>query len=200
MRYVVRAVAWRPERLANVEKMRDQIPHLEVVTDHVGDGYATLFETCRLINDTGAVMLEDDAILCRDFCRRAEQVIADHGAGVEVVNFFEKPKVNVPKAFLGGSNFISTVCTYLPPGLPLKIVENHDEFKAARYQEWTGMAYDNLIKYTLVKERRKYWRIRPALVQHHNFKSTIGHRALDRQTHFFIDDLESHTHDLRLPE
>lgn len=192
MRYVVRVVAWKPERLENVEVMRSQIPHLETVIDSVGDGYATFFRACELIAETGGVMLEDDAILCRDFRARCESTIDQHGSGMEVINFFEKPKVNVPKAFLGGSNFISTVCTYFPPGLAGKFEMYHDEFKSARYSEWTGMAYDNLIKYTLVKEKRKYWRIRPTLVQHHNFESSIGRRALDRQTHYFIDDLEEH--------
>lgn len=200
MRYVVRVVAWRPERLANVETMREQIPNLEVVTDRVGDGYASLFEACRLIDDTGAVLLEDDAILCNRFTKRVEHVINSHGGGQEVVNFFEKPKVNIAKGFIGGSNFASMVCVYLPPKLPMRIVNYHDEFKSTRYQEWTGMATDMLIKYALIKERRKYWRIRPALVQHSLFKSSIGHRALDRQTHYFIDDMEPHAHDLHFSE
>lgn len=200
MRYVVRVVAWRPDRIANVEVMREQIPHLETVTDAVGDGYASFFEACRLINNTGAVLLEDDAILCQRFTQRVEHIIRTHGNGAEVVNFFEKPKVPIGRGFIGGSNFASMVCVYLPPGLPARIADYHDEFKLTRPGEWTGMATDMLIKYALVKERRKYWRIRPALVQHSLFKSSIGHRALDRQTPFFIDDLEPHTHDLHFPE
>lgn len=197
MRYVVRTVAWRPERLENVEKLREQIPELEVVTDYVRDGYASFFEACRQIDGTGAVLLEDDAILCGQFTQRSEYLIKKHGDGKEVLNFFEKPKVDISMGYIGGSNFASMVCIYLPPQLPGKIISYHDEFKDRRYHEWTGMATDMLIKYALIREKRKYWRIRPALVQHSLFKSSIGHRALDRQTPYFIDDLEESQYDLR---
>jgi hypothetical protein len=44
--------------------------------------------------------------------------------------------------------------------------------------------------YALVKEKMKYTRVRPCLVQHLPFDSVIGKRPNNRQTLYFIDDLE----------
>lgn len=190
MRYVVRTVAWMPERVKNVDCMRQGIPHLEIITDHVGDGYASFFDACLLLNDTGGVLLEDDVKLCRHFTERLETIVQDKGHH-HVINFFERPKVNLDTRLVGGSQFLWMQCVYLPPGLPAKCIEYHDEFKATRRDKWTGMATDLLIAYTLTKERMKYWRIRPTLVQHLPFDSAIGRRPNNRQTHFFIDDVEA---------
>ena len=190
MRYAVRTVAWKPERLENVEVMRRCVPHLEVFVDHVGDGYANFFNVCAAINDTGGVVLEDDVGLCRDFMRRIEGVIQEKGADM-VINFFERPKVNFETELVAGSKFFWMQCVYLPPGLPEKIMAYHDEFKRTRPKKWFGMATDCLVAYTLVKEKMRYWRIRPTLVQHLPFPSVIGNRPCNRQTPYFIDDLEA---------
>lgn len=191
MRYVVRTVAWDNPRQGNVEALREQIKSLEVFTDHVGDAYALLFEVCRSINETGGVVLEDDVHLCRDFTSRLEAIVAAKGHH-HVINFFERPKVQLETGLVGGSNFMWTQCVYLPPGLPAKIVAYHDQFKAERPKHWQGFGYDRLISYTLTKERLKYWRIRPTLVQHLPLPSVIGPRPTNRQTPYFIDDMEGH--------
>lgn len=190
MRYAVRTVAWAADRQANIEVMRRQIPHLEIFTDAVGDGFQNLFDICRAINHTGGVILEDDVQLCRDFTARLEAVVANKGAD-QVISFFERPKVNFPTGCVGGSNFFWMQCVYLPAGLPEKIIGYYEQFKTERPQQWQGMGTDRLIAYTLVKERRKYWRIRPTLVQHLPLPSVIGNRPTNRQTPYFVDDLEA---------
>jgi GR25 family glycosyltransferase involved in LPS biosynthesis len=169
--------------------MRRQIPELEVFTDAVGDGYALFLEICRAINDTGGVVLEDDIQLCRDFKARLEDIVNEKGDN-QVINFFERPKVRLETACVGGSEFFWMQCVYLPPLLPGKIAGYYGQFKAERPKQWKGMATDRLIGYTLVKERMKYWRIRPTLVQHLPFPSVIGNRPTNRQTLYFIDDVE----------
>ena len=82
-----------------------------------------------------------------------------------------------------------TQCEYLPPHLGHKMREYYDEFKTARPKRWRGAAYDLLTAYVLTKEKTKYWRIRPCLVQHLDFPSLIGNRPKNRQTPYFIDDL-----------
>lgn len=191
MRYTVRTVAWDAARRANVEVLRSQIPDLEVFTDHIGDGYALFFEVCRSINKTGGVVLEDDVHLCRDFTHRLEATVAAKGHHY-VISFFERPKVNFETALVGGSNFFWMQCVYLPPGLPAKIVAYHDQFKTERPKQWQGMATDRLIGYVLTQERLRYWRIRPTLVQHLPLPSVIGPRPTNRQTPYFIDDMEGH--------
>jgi GR25 family glycosyltransferase involved in LPS biosynthesis len=169
--------------------MKSEIPELEVFTDSIGDGYGIFFEICRAINETGGVVLEDDVKLCKNFKSRLESIVGEKGRN-EVISFFERPKKKLQTAYVGGSNFLWMQCIYLPPLLPKKIIAYHDEFKTNRPDQWTGMATDMLIAYTLVQEKIKYWRIRPTLVQHLPFDSVIGSRPRNRQTHYFIDDIE----------
>lgn len=189
MRYTVRTVAWDETRLRNIEVMKKQIPELEVFVDEVGDGYANFFRICESINETGGLVLEDDVQLCRNFKRRIEAVIRDKGAD-QVISFFERPKVNFETSYMPGSQFFWMQCLYLPPILPVKIVGYYEEFRENEPQKWTGMATDCLVAYALKKEKMRYWRIRPSLVQHLPFKSVIGSRSTKRQTPYFIDDLE----------
>lgn len=189
MRYVVRTVAWRPDRQEVVRAMKNTISNLEIITDTVGDGYASFFEACRLLDDTGGVLLEDDVQLCRSFTERVEGIVREKGSQY-VINFFERPKVELRTELVGGSQFSWTQCVYLPPRFPLQCVAYHDEFKATRPKKWRGMAYDCLIAYTMTRLRMKYWRIRPTLVQHLPLDSVIGHRPNNRQTPYFIDDME----------
>lgn len=190
MRYVVRTVDFKPERLANVEVLQRSLPNLEVIIDTKRDGYQSYFAACALLEDTGGVILEDDAILCSNFKDRIESIIHEKGVH-HVFNFFEKPKTWFPTGFVGGSNFASTVCTYLPPGFPHKLKDYYEQFRIKEPNKHTGMATDCLINFVLRMEKLKYWRIRPCLVQHHLFKSSINSRPLDRQTLFFVDDLDS---------
>ncbi len=189
MRYLVRTIAWSAERLANVALLKKTIPELEIFVDHVGDGYANFFAVCEAIHETGGVTLEDDVILCRNFKERIEAVIADKGPG-EIIQFFEQPKVDWQTGYVWGGNFFSLLCTYFPPGLTRQFPEQFEQFKQDRPKMAGGMAYDRLIQYVLGKAGRKYWRIRPSLVQHHAFPSAISARARNRQTLFFVDDLE----------
>jgi hypothetical protein len=188
MRYVVRTVDFRPERLANVEVLRAALPDLEVIVDTQRDGYASYFRACSMLDSTGGVLLEDDAILCQGFSHELESIVAEKGLD-DVYNFFEKPKTYFATGYVGGSNFASTLCTYLPPGFGSVIIAHYDEFRRTQPKRHTGMATDSLVSYVLKSQKQKYWRIRPCLVQHHLFRSSIGPRALDRQTPYFIDDL-----------
>lgn len=185
--YIVRTIDWDQQRLANVETLKEQIPDLKVFVDSVGDWYGTFFEACAQINDTGAVLLEDDIQLCRKFCIRAESIITGFGID-KVYNFFEKPKVWLPQKYIGGSNFLWMQCIYLPPGLPGKMKPHFEIFKKTKPHRFHGLSVDAFISYVLVQEKIKYWRIRPTLVQHLPFKSTT-HHADGRQTPYFIDDL-----------
>lgn len=186
MRYMVRTVAWRPDRLQNVEILRSLIPQLEVIVDEKRDGYATLLDACHRLDSTGGVLLEDDVLLCRNFTTRIEEIIQRKQQ--YVINFFEKPKVPLNTSLVGGSQFLWMQCIYLPPGFPGKMIEHFQTFLVKHPEP---DAYDCLVAHALVKERMKYWRIRPCLVQHLPFRSTLkGSRPPTRQTDFFIDDLE----------
>ena len=189
MRYVVRTVDFSTERTKNVLLLKSIIPELEVVVDKTKNAYNGFFDACRLINDTGGIILEDDILLCSNFKNRIENIITEKGTN-EVFNFFEKPKSYFKTSYVGGSNFLWAQCIYLPPNLPNQIVSIHDQFKQERPKKWQGQAVDCLIAYALTKLKRKYWRIRPCLVQHLDFQSSIGNRPNNRQSPYFIDELE----------
>jgi len=188
MRYIVRHVSWSPERDAVVESLKLEIPNLEVYVDRDHDWYKAFFDVCDMIDSTGAVLLENDVALCRNFCSRVEEIIEEKGRD-KVISFFEKPKVFLPTAHVGGSNFSWMQCLYLPPGAPGKTRQYFDEFRTTRPKDFYGVSVDLFLRYVFVKEKIKYWRIRPCMVQHLDLKSLSGH-ASRRSTIFFIDDLE----------
>lgn len=189
MRYIVRTVDFDDKRKANVEELKKQIPNLEVFVDTKHDGYESWFCACEMLHETGGVILEDDVFLCKNFCERIEKIIEEKGTE-NVINFFEKPKKYFKTSLEGGSKFMWTQCVYLPPFLGNKMRETFEEFKTKRPKKAQGMAYDCLTAYVLSKLKMKYWRIRPCLVQHLPFQSVIGWRPCNRQTLYFIDDLE----------
>lgn len=188
MKYIVRTVSWVDERLRNVEVIKSVIPDIVVLTDTKRDGWNTYFEAMRMLNETGGVLLEDDVILCKGFKERIEGVISQKPD--DLINFFERPKVSwCTTKYVGGSQYSSNLCTYYPPNLPIEFLKEYKNFRESKPDKHMGLGYDCLMAHTLVKLKRKYWRIRPCLVQHSMFKSTINNRALDRQTDYFIDDL-----------
>lgn len=189
LRYIVRTIKDNKERNNNVELLKKNIQNLEVFVDHKYDSYYSFIEVCKIINDTGAIVLEDDIEVCDNFCDEIEKIIFEKGVD-KVYNFFEKPKCYLKNSYVGGSNFLWMQCIYLPKSLPMKIAKYYDEFKNTKYNKWKGMATDCLIQYALTKEKIKYWRIRPCLVQHLNFKSVIGPRPNNRQSPYYIKLLQ----------
>lgn len=190
MRYMVRTVSWLPERAENVAQLRAQIPQLEIETDYVRDGYGSFFAACKCLNNTGGVLMEDDVALCRNFAQRAETAVSTVGYD-HLVSFFERPKIELPAGWVAGSQFLWMQCIYMPPGFPQKCVDYYEEFRDKYPDRHSGMATDLLIAYALIKEKRRYWRVRPCLVQHLPLESAIGSRPKNRQTKFFIDDMET---------
>ena len=188
MRYIVRTVSHSNIRLENVKILNKIIPQLEIIVDNERDGYKSFKKSCEIVNNDGAVFLEDDILLCNNFCEILENIIKEKGYD-KVYNFYEKPKKYIETSYVGGSNFLWMQCIYLPPKLPMKIQSYYNEFKETQPEKYKGMATDYLIAYALTKEKIKYWRIRPTLVQHLDFPSVIGNRPKNRQSPYFIDDL-----------
>lgn len=186
MRYVVRTVPDSPEREQVVTRLRERLPGLQVLVDHDRDAYASFRRACEMVADTGGILLEDDVELCSDFLEQTRAVFAQVGF-LHVINFFERPKSLFPAGFVGGSSFMWTQCTYLPPGFAGRIFDYYDEFHRERPKKAAGMAYDLLLSYALVRERRRYYRHRPCLVQHLPLPSVIGPRPANRQSPYYIE-------------
>ena len=75
MRYVVRTVSWDKKRAENVSKLKKILPNLEVYVDNKRDSYRSFLTVCSNINDTGAVVMEDDIELCVNFKTLVEDII-----------------------------------------------------------------------------------------------------------------------------
>lgn len=184
-----------PERQANVELMKSQIPDLIVKNC----GIDTLWETfinCFDIEDEydGLVLLEDDVQLCKNFYQRITEVI--EGNKNIVVSFFEKPlsKKTLTTKICKGSDFFCGLCNYFPKSIcdGLKQKQNVEDFKvwfAKRNEKWT-YPNDIYIAFVLGRYKLSYLMKVPFLVQHKDFKSALGSRSTKRQTKFFIDDME----------
>ena len=76
------------ERAPNVEYMKLHIPTLEVVWDTQGLQRATFLEALQLMGDDAFVYLEDDVILARQFCKKAETAIRQKPTAV--IQFFSR--------------------------------------------------------------------------------------------------------------
>lgn len=190
MKIVIRTVNGSPERAHNVAKMCEVLGEATVFVDGKRDSYASFRRGCEEVKGTGGLILEDDVQLCKDFLPRVHAVIREVGRD-QVINFFEKPRIWLPAGFERGSSFLWMQCLYLPAGFAGRIYDYYDEFKTKRPQSWQGMATDCLVSYALVKEKRRYYRHRPCLVQHLPFQSVIGPRPTNRQTPYFVDDLDA---------
>lgn len=189
MRYICRTVDFAKDRLENVEELKKQIPQLEVDIDTIHDCYKSLFRTCDMIGETGGVIIEDDVQLCRNFMEKAEAIIQEKGKD-NLISFFEKPKVKLDTKFCLGGEFLWSQCVYFPPGFNKLFHKYWEEFQGREPRLARDMHYDCYIRYVLKKERMRYWRIRPTLVQHFDFDSAISPRSRKRQTPYFIDDIE----------
>lgn len=189
MRYMVRTVDWSLERKDNVAIMKATIPQLEIVMDRKHDGYASLFLACKLLGDTGGVLMEDDIKLCKNFTKRIEEKVVELG-NQYVINFFERPKVKFETELAPGSQFFWQQCVYFPPMIMHSFEKWFNQFKIDKPEMVGGMATDRLIGYALGKEKVKYWRVNPRYVQHLDFKSVINSRSSKRQSPYFIDDVE----------
>lgn len=188
-KFIVRTVDFSKERIENVQILKEQLPELIVLTDKNRNEYSTLFEAFEAINNTGGVLFEDDVKLCSNFKQRINNKIFEKGTD-KIINFFERPNVYIKEEYVRGSLFFWMQCVYLPPELPVKLIKHFDGFKVYSNGKTRG-APDWFLQYAFMKENVKYWRIRPCLVQHLDFKSTFGGRSKKRITPFFVDDLEA---------
>lgn len=191
--YKVLCTEGNRQRIENVAKMKSQLPPLNVIVsgrDGLFERFVSVFNT----ESDGVVLLEDDVQLCKDFQSRCEELVASRPN--EVISMFESAcsRGELHSEYRAGSRYQWNQCNYFPKAVCDEIVkqENVDGFRAwykTRYSVWNYPS-DTYIGYVLGKMRLKYWMQVPFLVQHLDFKSTLGPRPTNRQSRFFIDDVE----------
>lgn len=184
------------QRIDNVSIMKEQIPSLQITMSGLDGLFERFINLFNLEHDsTGLVQLEDDVQLCKNFQNRCESLISRRSH--EVISMFEsacQKKGELHSEYRPGRVFAWNQCNYYPKEVCVELAkqENVEEFKEwywKHYSTWT-FPEDTYIAFVLRKLNLKYWMQVPFLVQHLDFKSALGPRPTNRQTKYFIDDLE----------
>lgn len=195
IKYIVLCSKGNQARIENVEKLKQAIPQLRAVMCSLDDVFP-VHVSCFYVEDEydGVVILEDDIQLCENFLERVEALIEQHP--YEVVSMFESAcsKGELHSEYRYGRNFAWNQCNYYPrnigrilcdPRYMIPFVEWFDK----RNEPW-GYPIDTYISFVLGQNKIKYWMEVPFLVQHLDMKSNFKGRPSNRQSKYFIDNME----------
>lgn len=195
IKYVVLCSKNSLERRLNVEKLKEQLPDLHVVYC-IPENVFSAFIASFYIEDEydGLVLLEDDIQLCQDFKNKCESIIAQRPH--EVISMFESAcsKGELHSEYRNGRNFMWNQCNYYPREIG-RIIS--DPKWLIPFMQWLddkgevwGYPSDTYVGYVLGKCKIKYWMEVPFLVQHLDMKSHFKGRPSNRQSKYFIDEME----------
>lgn len=183
------------QRIKNVDLMKKNLLDLSVKMSGREKLFENFINVFNIENDSiGLVFLEDDVQLCKDFQNRCENLIKSRPN--EVISMFESAcsKRELHSEYRSGRVYQWNQCNYFPKFVCNELAKENNvlEFKEWYKKHYKVWAYpsDTYIAYVLSKMKLKYWMQVPFLVQHLDFKSTLGNRPTNRQSRFFIDDME----------
>ena len=138
----------------------------------------------KYISNDDSILLEDDLILCKNFKKRIEEIVAQYPDSV--INFYESPYNFYFTEERRGIKYRFNQCTYYPKGVSKLIADKMEEIWP-RYQNIKQ--YDFLQAYAMDELGMSYISYRPCLVQHLNGRSIIGNSD-NVSTLFFIDYID----------
>ena len=186
------------ERQKNVESLKSKLNKaildsgidLEVCTFVGGTKTSeNLISLCSLYKEEDILMLEDDIELSEHFLENIRKVVEKNSD--KIINFHYNFKTKGPELYSEdslrvyeerGSNYAFNQCVYLPSKILQKILGSKQLFKA--YYAYTK---ENRHDYIMARifEKDTFLVVRPSLVKHMEFKSTIGEYVI--KTKDFID-------------
>lgn len=150
-----------------------------------------LISLCSLYKDEDILMLEDDIELSRNFLENIRKVIEKNPD--RIINFHYNFDTQGPELYSDGnlkifeergSSYAFNQCVYLPSKILQKILDSKQLFKA-----YYAYAKENRHAYIMArifeKDNEKFLVVRPSLVKHKEFKSTISESVI--KTKDFID-------------
>lgn len=148
-----------------------------------------LISLCSLYKEEDILMLEDDIELSEHFLENIRKVIEKNPD--KIINFHYIFKTKGPELYSEdglrvyeerGSNYASNPCVYLPSKILQKILDSKQLFKT--YYAYTK---ENRHAYIMARifEKDTFLVVRPSLVKHKEFKSTISESVI--KTKDFID-------------
>lgn len=186
------------ERQKNVESLKSKLNKaildsgidLEVCT-FVGENKTSenLISLCSLYKEEDILMLEDDIELSEHFLENIRKVVEKNSD--KIINFHYNFKTKGPELYSEdslrvyeerGSNYAFNQCVYLPSKILQKILDSKQLFKA-----YYAYAKENRHAYIMARifEKDTFLVVRPSLVRHMEFKSTISESVI--KTKDFID-------------
>ena len=148
-----------------------------------------LISLCSLYKEEDILMLEDDIELSEHFLENIRKIIEKNPD--KIINFHYIFKTKGPELYSEdglrvyeerGSNYASNPCVYLPSKILQKILDSKQLFKA-----YYAYAKENRHAYIMARifEKDTFLVVRPSLVKHKEFKSTISESVI--KTKDFID-------------
>ena len=197
LKYAVLCSEGNEQRIQNVRKMKLVLPELVVVManrENVFQKHVQLFE----LEDEydGIVIFEDDVQLCKRFKERLFNVLRGHEN--EVVSMFESACSRKPlkSEYRSGIRFAWNQCNYYPKEVckalcSKRIMDGFIPYFYEKLHEPWNYPIDKYIAYGLDQIGVKYWMSVPFLVQHLDMQSNFPGRPSNRQSKYFIDDLEA---------
>lgn len=197
IKYLVLCSVGNELREKNVEKLKQQIPELNVVMcgkDTVFQEFIKAFDIEEEYD--GLILLEDDIQLCKNFKEKAEELVKQHKE--EVVSMFESAcsRGELKSEYRPGRNFAWNQCNYYPKKV-CRLIADPDmlpkfkEYFYTKLNEPWNYPSDRYVAYVLGVYKIKYYMSVPFLVQHMPLKSNFKGRPLNRQSRYFIDDVEA---------
>ena len=186
------------ERQKNVKSLKTKLnkaihdsgTDIEVCT-FVGGGKTSenLISLCSLYKAEDILMLEDDIELSEQFLENIRKVIEKNPD--KIINFHYNFDTKAPELYSDGnlkvfeergSNYAFNQCVYLPSKILQKILDSKQLFKA-----YYAYAKENRHAYIMARifEKDTFLVVRPSLVRHMEFKSTISESVI--KTKDFID-------------
>lgn len=186
------------ERQENARRIKEIIPTLELINADKKecDLFSKHLEVLRTDPEKykGICMMEDDIILSENFSSLFDNAVRLHGDGV--IQFFERAlrKKPLKRGYAYGAEFYSCVCYYMPSEFTRIFcsdmwVNSFKKWFSSLNEPW-NYPIDTYIQYVLKNNRLVYWREFPWIVQHGKMKSNFKGRPLNRQSIFFVDDIE----------
>ena len=183
------------EREQNSRILKHFIPQLQITeTDRTTLWQCFIKQFELSAESTGLILIEDDVKLCKNFIERCENVIGENPN--DVISMFRicTENTKADKGFRCPSAFNCMPCNYFPrwfceEAVKQENLEGFEKWYWEREHIW-NFPSDTYVRYLLMKLKKRYYAYFPHLVQHINYKSTLGNRPMNRKSFFFIDDLE----------
>lgn len=156
--------------------LKMHLPGLTFVEDRGLGAVDTWRRMMEAIGDEPAISVEDDIILTKYFCRKAEQAVAEHPDVLIQFHSRTKDDVTIGSRWRPAGSFYNNQCLYYPRGFVTGLLEWCDgpDGTALFARDKTG--YDRAMAFYMQATKQRYWNHAPSLAEHLQVTSRIDSR------------------------